>query len=243
MKSIFIYITVNSLFISCMQGIKSNDNNQPSSVTIRSLLDITDPNLFRPDPDHILQLFNCEENPTAEFTFYLKAISDKRLNSRMMYHLADAHTTNRKNEQHDPQNRNRNISAFYNTVRNSINYYYSHIDTSNIIQNSECYRAISGELILLAEDTSKQKVLVVFSDLRERSDILDSYLEDISQPIKIAKHFDSVNPIPPNLKGVSVIFVFNPHDRKEDKAFSNMAEAYKILLQSKGAEVSVQANL
>lgn len=243
MKSLLIYITAFSLFVSCKQDPKTNDSSKPSSVSISVLFDITDPKLFVVAPDQILQLFNCEENPTAEFAFHLKAISDKRLNPRTIYHLANASTTDKKNYQRDPQNRNRNISAFYNTVRKSLNDFYSQTDTSNHMQNSECFKGISDELILLAKDTSKQKTLIAFTDLRERGNLLDSYSEDISQPMKIAEKLDSVYPRLPSLKGIKVFFIFNPHTRKEDNAFSFMAEAYKILLQKKGAVVSIQANL
>lgn len=243
MKSIFIYITLHILFASCTQDQKYHEKNKPSSVTISALFDTTDPNLFKVTSDQVLQLFNCEENPTAEFTFYLKPISDKRLNPRTMYHLANAATTDKKNEQHDPQNRNRNISAFYTTVRKSLNDFNSQSNTSNSMQNSECFLAIADELILLVQDTSEQKTLIVFSDLRERGSIMNSYSEDLSQPGKIAGKLASLPPKLPNLRGIKVLIVFNPKDRQEDKAFGCMAEAYKVLLEKKGAVVSIQANL
>lgn len=207
------------------------------------MLDITDPKLFWPQPDEILQQFNCEENPSAQFTFRLKAISDKRLNPLMNYHLADAAATDKKNDQHDPQNRSRNISAFYGTVRQAVNNFYTHMDTGHSMQHSECYRAIVNELIFLSEYPSEQKTLLLFTDLREQSAVLNSYSEDISDPIALARRLDSAYPKLPNLKGITVIIVFSPRDRNEDKAFGNMAEAYKILLNKKGATVSVQANL
>jgi ribosomal protein S20 len=219
------------------------DNGRPASVTVSCLFDITDPKLFWPQTDQLLQLFNVKENPLADFSFRMKAITDKQVNPLLKYHLADANSTNEKNNQHDPQNRNRNILTFYSTVRTAVTNFYNQIDTSHSMQNSECFRAINDELSFLSGIISDKKILTVFSDLMEKSDLLNSYIEDISDSKRIATKLDSIQPRLKNLTGIKIIFVFNPHNRKEDRAFVSMAEAYKILLQKKGASVSIQANL
>lgn len=242
MKPVLMYMIVYGFFVSCTQD-QAQVAKVPASEAISVLIDVTDPKLTWPEPNQVLQLFNCEQNPTAEFTFRLKAISDKRITPLITYHLADASTTDKRNDQHDPQNRNRNIAAFYNSVRTAMGVFYSNTDTSHSKQNSECYRAISDELTFLSKDTSERRSLLLFTDIMERSDVMDSYLEDLSDPSKIAAHLDSFQPRIPDLKGIIVIFVFNPRNRKEDKEFNNMVEAYKSLFQKKGATVMVQANL
>jgi hypothetical protein len=77
----------------------------------------------------------------------------------------------------------------------------------------------------------------------EKSDLLDCYTANLSNVKPIAKQLDQANLLPQNLAGITVIFLFNPKDRSEDQKFSFIAEAYKVLLQAKGVEIKIQANL
>ena len=149
----------------------------------------------------------------------------------------------KENSEDDPQFRNRNVAAFYTTVRRAMNDFYSQTDTNQSLSNSECYRAIAGELTFLAESKADERILIIASDLMEKSDLMDCYTANLTNSKQIASTLDQANLLPQNLTGITIILFFNPRDRKEDQTFSLMAEAYKILLQSKGAEIKVQANL
>lgn len=161
----------------------------------------------------------------------------------LSYHLADAVATDGKNDQHDPQNRNRNILTFYNTVRSAITRFYNTADTSQSLQNSECYRAICNELTFLANDTGTRRTLIIISDLMDKGEAINCYSENLTNPEKIAERLDVLHPMPKHLKGITVLFVFDPRNRTEDKEFGSMTEAYKLLLQRNEAKVIVQANL
>jgi hypothetical protein len=147
------------------------------------------------------------------------------------------------NSDEDPQFRNRNVVAFYSTVRRAMNDFYSHTDTAQSLSNSECFRTIADELSFLSENNSNERILIIASDLMDKSDLLDCYTANLSNPEQIAKQLDQANLLPQNLTGINIIFLFNPRDRNEDQKFSLIVEAYKILLRAKGAEIKVQANL
>ncbi|MEK7585796.1 MAG: hypothetical protein AAB477_00985 [Patescibacteria group bacterium] len=242
MKNIFFYVIACCFLTTCDVKPRAN-NQQHSTIAVSVILDVTDPRSYWPGPDQLLQLFHFKQTPEAEGLFRLRTISDKRLTPIISYRLADAQSMEKENRDDDPQFRNKNVVAFYNTVRKSMNDFYSQADTTQSLSNSECYRAITDELTFLSETKSDQRTLIIASDLMEKSDLQDCYTANLSNSKAIATLFEKANLLPQNLSEITVIFLFNPRDRNEDKKFSLMVEAYKILLLSKGAEIKVQANL
>lgn len=242
MKKLLFYLTVSSLLQAC--DIKTAKiNKQQPATAVSVVLDITDPRAYWPTADQLLQMYQAKVEPNAEWLFRLKTISDKRLTPIITYHLADAESMEKENSESDPQFRNKNIAAFYSTVGKSLKDFYSRTDTTQSLSNSECYRAIVDELRFLAENKSDRRILIVASDLREKSDLMDSYTASLINPKAQAEKLNRVYPVPENLVGVTVVFLFNPKDRTEDQTFSLLVEIYKSLLQSTGAEIKVQANL
>jgi hypothetical protein len=148
-----------------------------------------------------------------------------------------------ENTDDDPQYRDKSVIAFYGSLKKTLSEFYSQIDTSRTLDNSECFRKIASELNYLAVSKSKERVLLVASDLLEKSDLFNSYQSDISNAVNVAKEFGGTRLLPDTLSGITVIFLFNPRNRTEDEAFYKMSEAYRLLLQQKGALVSIQANL
>jgi hypothetical protein len=242
MKNKLIYI-ISIIFLVACDAKPDKQNIQPSSVTASVIFDITDPRNYWPGTDQLLQLYHFKQTPDGEGLFRLRTISDKRLTPVISYHLLDAKSMEKDNGDEDPQFRNRNVVAFYTTVRRAMNDFYSHADTTQSLTNSECFRAITDELTFLSERKADERILIIASDLMERSDLMDCYTANLSNPEAIAKQLDRANLLPQNLTGITVIFLFNPRDRNEDQKFSLISEAYKILLQVKGAEIKIQANL
>lgn len=242
MKNLIFIILTWSLFTACETNQKV-PGNSVTSKAVSLVLDVTDPRGYWPTPEQMLQQFNCKETPDAECVFRLRSISDKRLTPITMFHLADTKSMDKENTENDPQFRNKNITAFYAMTRKAITDFYKKTDTSQSLTNSECFATIADELAFLAKDVSDQKLLIVVSDLMEKSTIADFYTNSTSNTKLIIGQLDRANLLPQNLTGISVIFLFNPRDRKEDQAFGFIASAYKQLLESKGAEVKIQANL
>ncbi len=242
MKKIILFLIVLFSFAGCDVG-QEPSIEQPISTTLSTILDVSDPRAYWPDADHLLQMYHCKETPNGECWFRLKTITDKRLTPIITYHLADAGSMEKENREDDPQFRNRNINAFYSTIHKALSDFYTHTDTTQSLSNSECFRSVVDELRFLADNKSDRRILIVASDLMEKSDILSSYLADLTNPKQLAEKLNNAYPAPQNLKGVTVIFLFDPRNRMEDQTFSLMVDVYKALLQPTGAEIKVQANL
>jgi hypothetical protein len=58
---------------------------------------------------------------------------------------------------------------------------------------------------------------------------------------KVEQLLQSRHPLPENLVGITIYFVYQPPDREHDQQFSKMLGIYKKLLNERGARVVVQA--
>ncbi len=113
--------------------------------------------------------------------------------------------------------------------------------------SSSIYISLSRELWHLHEINAKRKVLVVYSDLMEFSSTASFYdtpmLEQLNNnPQLVQQKFEKVAPLP-DLRGIEVFIIFQPKDKEESQQFDVVSEFYRSLLQSKGARVSIMANL
>jgi hypothetical protein len=238
-------ISLLTLVLACNQKPISphGSNAGPGSTTVSLVIDVTDPRSYLPPPDAVLAQYQCKQNPDAECIFRLRAITDMRLSAIQSLRLPDALSGDFKNKDDDSQFRARGILAFYNSVRSMLHKLYAQFDSIRTLKNSECFRIIANELSFLSQSKSTRRILLVASDLLEKSDLLDSYREDISNSQKVAHKLDSAGLLPRSLTGISVVFVFSPRNRLEDQQFYALSEAYKALMEQKGAKVSIQANL
>jgi hypothetical protein len=242
MKKIILSVLITSFMTGCDMNLKAS-NDQQLSTTVSVILDVTDPRTYWPAPDQFLEMYHFKQRPDAEGVFRLRTISDKRLTPLVSFRLADAASMEKDNKDEDNQYRNRNVLAFYTTVRKAMNDFYSRTDTAQSLSNSECFRTIADELTFLSGSKSDQCILITASDLMDKSDLIDCYTANLANPKEIAMKFDQANLLPKTLTGITVIFLFSPKDRQEDQTFSLIVEAYRQLLQPKGVEIKVQANL
>lgn len=238
-------ISLLSLILACNQKPISpeNSNAGPGSTTVSLIIDVSDPRLYLPPPDAVLAQYKCKQNPDAECIFRLREITDMRLSAIQSLRLPDAYSVDFENKGGNSQFRARKILVFYKSVRSMLHKLYARFDSIRTLKNSECFRIIANELFFLSQSKSTRRILLVASDLLEKSDLLDSYREDISKSEEVAHKLDSTRLLPRSLTGITVIFLFSPRNRVEDEQFYAMSEAYRTLLQQKGAKVSIQANL
>jgi hypothetical protein len=240
MKSILIIFFVLGL-ASCRHELYESE----SYMNISVIRDVTDPHVLQPDANPVLGLFNLSENRSARVNFRYREISDKVLVPVVDLHLPDESVTNRQNRKNEPLFRERAILNFYETIRKTLN---ADTDTSSSLKDhSECFKAISSELNLLVQSNSKNRFLLVFSNLYENSSILSVYDKTNNRllaqnPRKIADQFEKTHLLPESLKGIKVFFLFQPVTREEDQKYLELVSVYRSLLESRGATVRVQAN-
>ncbi len=233
MKNVFFAAVVIAL-CSCTQ----NPDLPYKKIAISLIADTTDIVSVVPKADPILQLYQLEKYPDAEAFFRFKVIKNVKLVPVTSYHLPS--TTNMKTGG-DPQYRKRAIVQFYTEVRNSINQFKSRVQNSSELPNSECYYTICEELKHLAQNTYDTKVLIVLSNLFEKS-FVNVYTQHNLSSLQLSTLFEKMYPLPLRLEGIKIFFVFNPRDRVEDKRYDVIVTAYKNMLERRGAMVIVQAD-
>lgn len=241
MKPLLRNMIVLVLMFGC-DTTKIEPDRMPGSIIISVIRDVTDHHTLVPVADPILSLYRCADNPDAELLFRLKTISDKLYTPVTSCHLPTRVAMEKDNREDDPQFRRKAIRNFYSLVRWSIDTLAAKTDTLSPLDNSDCMRTIFGELQYLAQCKHRQKCLLVFSDVYEKSDLYDVYASGPIEPEAMEAIVAKNHLLPEQLSGITVFFIFLPKDRKQDKTFGQMVAAFKHVIEKRGGLVLVQAN-
>lgn len=243
----YLYLMVAYTSLTIFSCTKKTAPTEQKISLVTVIDDTTDPRKSKLDPDAIISLYSFPTAPGQEAYFRFTVISDKRLNPVIKYHLSNGQAAEKSNTFDNPDYRGELITLFYARIRKTFFDYYSQRDSAGTLKYSECYRTIVGELALLAESRATYKCIVVHSDLLERSDLFDCYalcgrLLMKTAPERIADSFATSFPLPVDLSGIKVIFVFSARTREEEQRFLEMVKVYRLLLAPRHAKVTVQAN-
>lgn len=227
-----------STFMSCKNNKVSILPNSSKSVSV--VFDVTDEHLLKPTANALMPMFGFSQTPNGAASFRIGAITNKKLNPVYACSIANGTVTEQQNTTNDPLHRSKCIAAFYERTQQLLSKIL--LDDSTLeLSNTECAFVIGRELQHLSNDTSQQKILVVFGNLMEKSELFNAYQtlplqNDLTALLEQSKYF------PEKLHGITVFFVFQPKDRSEDKRYMSLVTAYKVLLEKKGAKVIIQAN-
>ncbi|MDP4103345.1 MAG: hypothetical protein Q8935_00210 [Bacillota bacterium] len=217
------------------------------SIDVIALVDITDQQTVLPQAESILKLYDFDSDRNIKASFSICSISDRQLNPQKDTYLPNGSVTEKDNLQDDPYYREKQILSFYNGVRKDINDFIATNKNDTSLNHSECFRTIADELSDMKNNQARKKILLIFSDLQENSNLFDCYktkdqeLLDKKQG-EVLKIFEQAHLLPNDLKGIITIFIFNPRNRKDDQHYMSMVSVYKKILKSRGAIVKVQAN-
>lgn len=195
--------------------------------------------LAKPDKEAIKQRLAADKDVWQGIFFSMTAITDVDFNPVYQAEISPAceYLSNSYDRKDQAQNFFSEVdSAFQKT--NSI--------PSGKIRSS-IYLPLARELKHLSESTAKRRVLIIYSDLMEYSFLADFYkktmLEKIqTNPVEIQQMLGKASPLV-DLKGIEVIIIYQPRDNGESKQFDIVSGFYKKLLESKGAKVTIGANL
>jgi hypothetical protein len=131
-------------------------------------------------------------------------------------------------------------------VEKSYNDLVSNIQHAEGKSHSVIYRVVTTELIKLSKSPAKNKVLLVYSDLFENSDLLNVYSPKgkqlLANPEKIEQLFTEYLSLP-DLSGIKVYLIYKPKDFQENQKYRTMATVYTNILTSAGCEVIVSGHL
>jgi hypothetical protein len=242
MKKYLHHLLLIAFCMSC--NIKDTQVQVSSySTAIAVVTDVTDKKKLWPEANSLLELYHYKLYPNAEGWFDLSVISDKVINVSYSYHLPDAQITDQQNSEDDPQFRAEAIAGFYTNVKNAFTDLYRQFDTTKAYPYSQCWATISFALIKLNQNSAAHKYLFAFTDGSENSALWNAYRADASINTQtIAARFLKAYPIPQNLNGITVIFVYLPASITDDKRYTKMVQLYKFILEQRGATVVLQTN-
>ena len=236
-----IILCAGFIFESCTKS--TFEINEATAISI--VMDTTDYHKLFPIADPILALYEFDDNINTEAYFRLSCISDKQLTPVTEFHLESGDETEKKNKHRISNFRENHVLIFYDKIRNTITS-FSSLDTAIQSDYSECYRTIVNETKWLMEKTAGKKVLIIYSDLMENSDLYNFYEMNISTQVfekeKVISTLDSVFALPDHLIGLEVYLVFQPKDRLEDARYQATSKLYKEMFESRGAMVKIQSN-
>jgi hypothetical protein len=180
------------------------------------------------------------------FSFRYREISDKQFSTVMDMELKDEAATSQQNTTSIPMHRERLLKQFADSIRKTLSKEVQS-KASSTLPYSECFKAIIEELNELNKNTKKAKILLVFSDLAEHSpDIFNCFSPEYAVlPVTLTKDaitaFENTNLISKRYDDITVFIVYKPRTRHEDKRFALMSQAYKSILEKRGATVTIQS--
>ena len=235
-------VLVCFVLLSCKENKESKH-----SVQVGVIVDITDPHSLLPIADPILKLYQFDISKNTEASFEICSLTDKHLNPDIEYHLPEGSITEKNNTGDDPQYREKLVLSFYDKIKQAISSFDSASNVDTSLGHSECFATIAENLRGLNRKKAETNLLIVFSDLQENSEIFNCYPkanQELLQrrPNKVMEIFNNTHLLPDSLKGIKIFFVYEPHNREEDQRFNAIAEIFRVLLESRGAEVRIQAN-
>lgn len=238
MKTLFItmFFTL-CIFLSCQQKVVTDH-----SLAIAVLLDNTDSLIEVPQSNSISSLFEMQKDKEKEIIFRETVLSNLSINPSIQLRLESGTNTDLNNSSQDPLYREKLIFDFYKKIDDTLKWFSNSFTKTKSLQNSECFIGIAKELVKLVELNTQKKILLIYSDLHENSDVYNVYKGGIQNKETIKTAFENTHLIPENLKQCTVLFIFQPKNRSEDKIYNLMFSIYKELLESHGAQVLQLSN-
>jgi hypothetical protein len=140
--------------------------------------------------------------------------------------------------------RKQEIDSFYANV---LEAFLALDSTGKEQKGSVIYKVIAEELNRLSESKANEKILIINSDLYEKSSLADFYLTDtlasiVKHPETMMRVFQDKYPLK-NLQGIKVYIIYEPLNQEDSNKFELVSGFYKNLLTSRGAVVSIQGSL
>jgi len=222
--------------------VKANVLEKRTISSISILSDVTDPKFTRPDINEILEMqgFADVKHPEMWNGITLRATV-----------LSDVDLNRVKTAQLKPQNpwlsnefeRAKEISRFREQAGNLM----QGLQDENGKNQSSIIKPIYEEALRLVNDSSDEKVLIVYSDLIQNT--LGLTLYTATGLKTFTNENDSLNylferyPFPTSLKGLKVYLIYSPLDAVDNERYMKISEVFKEYFEKSGATVIRSANL
>jgi len=236
---LFILISLSCLFQSC----KELYSKEPINDGVYILADISDsfPEVSKFSVEQIKPLLTLNMNSMCGATVWVASVSDLRYTAS---HRISLENTNQLSE--NEFDRKTSIDSFYARINNRIKEIQGlKADGTN---GTHLFFSLSNSLQNLASCTScTSKTLIVLSDLREYSNLFNTY-DSIelnmfqTNPKEMEELIDYHYHIP-SLKGINIYLIHEPISKADDDAFHLLSNFLKTFLEKKGAKVTISSHL
>ena len=214
-------------------------NTKPDTTDLSYIVDITDTLMAKPKPEEAISLFNLNNNQWNGSDFKLQYITNVSFNPTYEAHL-------------EPENewlsnkfqRAVKVKKFYAEINKTI----SNTNAEAVGKdNSAVYFPIAKELNRLSQRKATTRILLIYSDLMENTDMLSFYnkwtFDQLkTKPEAIEQYFDTQMKLD-NLNGIKIYLIYQPINTRQDEDYKLASGFYKKLFESKGATVEITANL
>lgn len=220
--------------ITLVLCIWSCTNSPKESITLSILADKTDSLIPKPKFSHITSFLQDVKYERGIRDFYYQSITDANVNTSFYATIPKA----------DP---------FGNSLQRKarVGKFYRHIDTFIATVNKEQITYTSSSILkpLLVQlervqkQTTSQKVVLLYSDLLEASDVFNIYRNRnqqllITSPEKVVEILQLQLDVP-KLENVHLYIIYYPTDRLNNRLFEKMTHVYKAFFKSSGLKIHI----
>lgn len=202
--------------------------------------DRTEQMTAHPDAASLLPFLSLDEDPNqgAEIDFF--DVTDVSLNKYVTFSLAAE-----KGSLANPFTRKRQIAKFKSDIDNYLDT-AAHDTVGH--DRSSVYHPMVSALTELAQSTATDRTLILYSDLAENENDISFYRPGTlallrSDPDRIAAELAAKAPLPDDLSGIRVYFIYQPSNPQSDALFQTVSSFYKSLLEKRNATVVIEGNL
>jgi len=232
-KFLFVIVILLACFITLV-AFTTNSLTTTETVVLR---DVTDTLLSAPQADEIFPRYDLTENKWNGAIFRFVDLSEVSFNRVTELNLATANEWLSNEPEREKQIRN---------FKNNMAEILSRKETIGRTHSS-VYLPVARELNRLSQNKSDKKILLIYSDLMENTPEISFYAPQTfrllqSNPDSVKKLFEKMQTLHP-LSGIEVHFIFQPKDITQDTEFKIVSEFYRRMLEEKGAQVFISANL
>jgi hypothetical protein len=230
MKTITKYI----LLTVCVLSAGCTQQPAPIDVDMAIIRDITDPMVAVPNVEDITAPLGLKANPWQSIRIHVTTISDKDINDVSVVTLeAENRWTG------NITLRKATIEQFKKRLAQCLA-----ITPNKTLPYSIVYRAVARQANSLAISTARKRYLLVYSDLRENSNLNFYNPETVElvcrNPALVAKKLTD-NKALPDLSGVQVYLLYSPASYRQNEVYMPIAHLYEQIYTAHHALLYIQS--
>lgn len=236
MKKITLLSIASMLFCFC----NTNKIKYKSHATA-VIFDKTDSMLIKPRASAIFGASDIYKQIDDAYSFSITTITALEHSPVYTVIVGNKDATDKYNINEIPDFRNAVIGQFMKQIKDTIMFCLN----DSIIKEfstSSCFATIARTIADKEFQIADTKLVFVYSDLFEYSNLYDTYRSNASVE-EIIKQFEAANVLPNRLTNTKVFIVYQPRNKTDDKRFIKMLQVYKIILEKRGCEVIHKSNL